>query len=92
MKAGPGSLGRPLFWQVLHGLIVTLFVYQCLYAAYQVFVTFQPDGTFGPLNSTAATVSNDIVMMRRLYALEGWIAFAGLAVYSRAFSSACSSA
>lgn len=77
----PPTARRPLAWGVLHALILGLFSYQCLYAAWQVFVVFQPAGTFGPLSSTAAEVSTELVLTRRLYAIEGWIAFSGMAVY-----------
>lgn len=84
---GPGSdlrpsvARRPLPWRVLHALILGLFTYQCLYASWQVFVVFQPPGTFGPLSATAAEVSTELVLTRRLYAIEGWIAFSGMAIY-----------
>ncbi len=54
---------------------------EVLYGSYQVFVVLQPDGTFGPMFTRAADLPIDQMTMRRMYALEAWIAFGVLSIY-----------
>jgi hypothetical protein len=69
--------------KLLHGAIVLLLCGQCLYAALQVFVVLAPEGSAwgGPLGFQAREIPLDLLIRRRLYALEGWLAFSTLALY-----------
>lgn len=53
---------------------------EALYCAFQVMVVMQPPGIEGPMLYAAATLDHDLLVARRLYAIEGWIAFVGLSV------------
>ncbi len=73
---------RPLFWQIIHVAILVNFVFEVIYAGYMVFVVVKPEGAgFGPLGAGAKAVTFEMMVTRRLYAAEFWIAFAGLAIY-----------
>ncbi|HMV69377.1 MAG TPA: hypothetical protein PKA64_21220 [Myxococcota bacterium] len=71
----------PNRWRLGHLLVITTLSAQQLYAGWQVFVVLQPPGTVGPILSAARTLPPDVMMARRLYAIEGWIALVGLALY-----------
>lgn len=71
----------PLGLRLVHGAILFLLGTQVLYAGWQVFVVLQPAGTFGPMFAHAAALDPDLMMARRLYAVEAWIAFGALAIY-----------
>ncbi len=60
-------------WRVLHLMIIAVFVVQVVYCAYVVMVVLQPEGMVGPLGSRAATVPIEVLVSRRLYAIEGWL-------------------
>jgi len=77
--ATPRSLGR---WALLavHGLIIANFAVEIVYASYQVFVVFAPEGG-GPLGARALSMPFETMVTRRLYAAEAWIAIAGLSLY-----------
>lgn len=70
-------------WKLLQGGILLLLIGQCLYAALQVFVVLAPEGSAwaGPLGFQAREIPLDLLVRRRLYALEGWLAFSTLALY-----------
>ena len=68
-------------WRVLHGLIVAIFQVQIAYSLFQLGVVLQPEGTAGPLFGAAATLDHELLVARRLYAIELWIAVGALAVY-----------
>ena len=70
------SLRRVLHW----GIIASL-VGETMYCTFQVFVVMQPEGSAGPLWFGAADMDPDLLVPRRLYAIEGWIAFIGLSLY-----------
>jgi len=72
---------RPLWVNVVHGLVLLNFLTGMGYAAYVLFVVLAPEGGGGPLWSRAAEVPMELMARRRLYALEFWVAFAGFAVY-----------
>ena len=45
-------------------------------------MVLRPEGAAaGPLWGQAASIPADLMMRRRAYAIEAWIAFAGLGVY-----------
>ena len=67
--------------RLLHWVIVVNFAIEILYAQYQLFVVFRPEGVSGPLFGAAQSISHELMVTRRLYAIEGWIAVTGLALY-----------
>ncbi|MBM66571.1 MAG: hypothetical protein CMH55_10090 [Myxococcales bacterium] len=66
------------YW--LHGLIIANLAIQGLYGAYMVFVVFSP-GSPGPLGLAALEIDQTLMVNRRLYAQETWIALGSLSVY-----------
>lgn len=64
----------------LHGLIIANLAIQCLYGTYMVFVVFAP-GTPGPLGMQALDIDHQLMVTRRLYAQETWIALGSLSIY-----------
>ncbi len=74
-----GKLPAPL--RVLHWLIIVNFVLQIGYGAGMVFFVVRPDDVSGPLYGAASAVPFELMVTRRLYALETWVAIAGLAIY-----------
>ena len=67
-------------WRVLHWVIIINFAVELVYASYMVFFVLT-DGISGPLFSAAKTMPFEQMMVRRQYALEFWIAAAGLSLY-----------
>ncbi len=77
---GPHKLS--LGWRVLHWAIILNLLAEFIYASVVIFVVLRPEGAgSGPLWGQAASIPADLMMRRRAYAIEAWIAFAGLAVY-----------
>ncbi len=73
---------RPLRWRVVHWVIVANFAIGIAYAAWMVFVELRPPGGgIGPLGAEAHGMDPTILIVRRLYASEAWIAIGGLSVY-----------
>ncbi len=69
-------------WAVLHWMIVLNFVLQILYGMIQTFfVLLPPSGQPGPLFGASQDISHELMLSRRLYAIETWIAIVGLSVY-----------
>lgn len=66
-------------WKIIHWLIILNFVLQVLYGFYMVF--FIIGGTRYPLFRQAAGTPIEVILKRRLYAIETWIAMVGLALY-----------
>lgn len=60
-----------------HWGIIVWFGMQCFYAGFQVFVTMGS----GPLFFRALDMPHEMMVTRRLYALEGWVAMGALAIY-----------
>lgn len=74
----------PMPWLVLHWAIILNFVFQVGYAAYIVFFVTKPAGVTGPLGKVAVQLIKDnpnLMLVRRAYATEFWIAMSGLAIY-----------
>lgn len=69
------------FWLVIHRVIIVNFLLEIIYAAYMVFFAFSKSGTSAVLFGTAAKLPFETMVTRRLYAIECWIAIAGLSVY-----------
>ena len=75
------KLGRTLL-RVVHWAIIANFLFEIVYASYQVFVVFAPVGSGGgPLGKRALEIPFELMATRRLYAIEAWIAIGGLAIY-----------
>ena len=66
-------------WRILHWVIIVLFTTEILYGLYMVF--FVVGGSKYPLLRKAVETPVEVILKRRLYAIETWIALAGLAVY-----------
>lgn len=68
--------------RVLHLSLITILAVQALYCFAQVLFVLQPaGGSPGPLFGASAEISHELLVARRLYAIEGWIAFGALAIY-----------
>ena len=65
--------------QIVHWFIILLFITQIFYGFYMVF--FVVGGTRYPLMKRAIETPVEVILKRRLYAIETWIAVTGLAVY-----------
>jgi hypothetical protein len=65
----------------LHWGVILHFLIEICYAGYMVFIVFQPESGGGPLMSRATEIPFELMVTRRLYAIECWIATAGLAIY-----------
>ena len=72
---------RSLVWLVIHWLIILHFLGEIIYAGYMIFSVLQPEGHSGPLMGQATQIPFELMVTRRLYALECWVATAGLAIY-----------
>lgn len=66
------------FLRGLHWVIIVNFALEVAYGAYMVFFVV---GGGGPLGGRAAGLDPDVMMARRFYAFETWIAIAGLSIY-----------
>jgi len=63
----------------LHWFIIFIFILEIGYGFYMVF--FVIGGSRWPLMAKAIETPIEVILKRRLYAIETWIAIAGLAVY-----------
>ena len=68
-------------WIGIHLIIIANFLIEIIYATYMVFVVLRPADGGGPLFERALKIPFEHMTTRRLYALECWIAIAGLAIY-----------
>ena len=64
----------------LHVFIILNFLIEIGYASWMIFEVLQPEGA-GPLGARALALDHEWMVTRRLYAIECWIAIAGLSVY-----------
>lgn len=67
------------WWRYLHGFIIINFLIEISYGFYMVF--FVVGGSRWPLMARATETPIEIILKRRLYAIEVWIAVAGLVIY-----------
>ena len=65
----------------IHWIIIINFVVEIVYASYIIFVVLKPEMGGGPLMEQAKSIDMDLMMRRRLYAIECWLAIAGLSIY-----------
>lgn len=70
-----------LVWRALHYTIIGVLAVEGLYCLGQLVWVLQPEGVVGPLFGAAATIDPDLLVARRLYAIEGWLSLVGLALY-----------
>jgi len=63
----------------LHWFIIFIFILEIGYGFYLVF--FVVGGSRWPLMAKAIETPIEVILKRRLYAIETWIAIAGLTVY-----------
>jgi hypothetical protein len=66
------------WWRIAHWLIIINFVLGITYGAYMFFLVV---GGGPPLFQRAKYISPDVMLARRLYAIETWIITAGLTTY-----------
>lgn len=71
----------PGWGRALHQALIGLLIGQMAYIGWQVFVVWQPAGTFGPIFGASKEVDFEAMMIRRAYAIEGWLSLLGLALY-----------
>ena len=69
------------FLLIIHYIIIINFALQIFYGAFQVFVVLAPGGQTGPLFGAATSLNYEAMVIRRLYAIETWIAITGLSIY-----------
>lgn len=77
--SGVGRLSK--LWQVAHWAIIVNFALQIAYGSYMVFFVVRPEGVSGPLGAVANAIPPEMMITRRLYASETWLAIVGLALY-----------
>lgn len=65
--------------RVLHLVIIINFIIEIGYGLYMVF--FAVGGTRWPLMARAVDTPIEVILKRRLYAIETWISVSGLAIY-----------
>jgi hypothetical protein len=67
--------------KILDYLVYFFFGTALAYCLFQVFITWQPPGLSGPLFLSANHLDPQIIIVRRLYAIEGWLCGSGLVIY-----------
>jgi len=67
------------WWKVIHWIVIINFVAEILYSSYMVF--FVVGGGGWPLFKRAVETPIEVILKRRLYSVESWIATAGLCIY-----------
>ena len=78
----PLPIKQPRVWlTILHWVIIINFALEIAYAFHQVFFVMAPDGVIGPLGDAAKNIPADMMLARRLYAIEGWLGIIGLSLY-----------
>ncbi len=81
LEEPPALRELPMWARVAHWAIIINLSMQMLYIGFQVFVVLQPEGHIGPMFGAALSIPYEQMVVRRLYAIEGWMAFLGLAFY-----------
>lgn len=70
---------RKKIWKVIHHLIILNFIVEIMYSFYMVFYVI--GGGHWPLLRKAAQEPIEIILKRRLYAIEAWVAVGALCIY-----------
>lgn len=81
MRRFPTLWNLPVWVRLLHGTLILCMAGEVAYAAFQVFFVLQPAGVVGPMLTAARDAPHELMVVRRLYAIEAWIALVGLALY-----------
>lgn len=71
----------PIALLVVHWVIIANFAIQIAYGGYMVFAVVRPENVSGPLWAAAKSMPFELMMTRRMYATETWIAIVGLSLY-----------
>ncbi len=66
-------------WRWIHRLIILNFLVEIVYSVFMVF--FVIGGGKWPLLRRAVETPVEVILKRRLYAIEAWIAIGALAIY-----------
>lgn len=66
------------WWRIVHWVLIVNFLLGAAYAAYMVFFVV---GGGAPLFQRAKDISFEVLVARRLYAIETWIILVGLGLY-----------
>lgn len=83
IKNGKDSFMRK-WMKILHWFIIFIFVLEIGYGLYMGF--FAVGGSRWPLMGRAIETPIEVILKRRLYAIETWITIAGLAIYLAAMT------
>lgn len=67
------------WWRMLHVFIIVLFLGEILYGYFMVF--YFVGGERYPLFRRAIGTPIEVILKRRLYAVEVWVALSGLSIY-----------
>ena len=67
------------WWPYVHWFIIINFIAEIAYGFYMVF--FIVGGGRWPLWARAIDTPTEVILKRRLYAIEVWVAISGLAIY-----------
>ncbi len=71
----------PIWLRAIHWVILINFALQIFYGSYMTFFVVRPEGVSGPLWGAASSISHEMMMTRRLYASETWVAIVGMSLY-----------
>lgn len=74
-------MSRSTFINICHWLIIFLFITQVFYAFYMVFFVVKPIDVAGPLWGNAKGMDFEMMVTRRLYAIEFWVSFGAMCIY-----------
>ncbi len=66
-------------WRVIHSLVILNFIVEISYSFFMVF--FVIGGGKFPLLRRAVETPMEVILKRRLYAIEAWLAVGGLVLY-----------
>ncbi|MGD8967311.1 MAG: hypothetical protein PVI07_07370 [Anaerolineae bacterium] len=67
------------YWKLLHWFLIITLLAQGLYGFYMVF--FVIGGSKWPLFAKAVNTPVEVILKRRLYAIETWVALGALSIY-----------
>jgi hypothetical protein len=70
---------RYRWWRTVHRIIIVNFLLEIMYGFYMVF--FAVGGVDYPLFRKATETPIEIILKRRLYGIETWLAIVGLSLY-----------
>ena len=73
---------KRILWLIFHWFIIISFIAQVVYGTVQTFFILVPEGAPpGPLLGRSIDIPHELLVARRLYAIETWIAIVGLVIY-----------